>query len=154
LSASSGVAIGVQALSFTASGSSSGGASGWSSDAVCPDSLRQGIVAGLPVGVTLTTLDAASTTGVPADPQLTADDEASCAFSETESGKVFNEVVFYGMASGDADAIVAKVEADGFVGGGATPVGSGTQQLFIRGTSAIVIQRLLAGTTSVIVVIG
>jgi hypothetical protein len=110
----------------------------------------------VPAGGSLTTLDAGSISGVPADPGVTAGDVPSCAFAlmASASGRTVDEVIFIGMADSYQSAIVAKLEADGFVAGAATPVTLGTQQTFTNGTSRVAIAKFNADGLSIFAVIG
>lgn len=152
------VSIGAQAVGATPSDSAttspSNSTTGWSSSVACPDSFRQGVLASAPAGTTLTALDATTTTGVSIDPDLFDGDTPNCAYALSESGHLVDAVVFIGMPASYQAPIVAKLEADGFVG--ATPIAEtgGTAQIYADADSRIAVERLTEAGISFFMLIG
>jgi hypothetical protein len=150
------VTIGAQAVGATPSAtpSPSSTTTGWSSAVTCPDSFRQGVLASAPAGTTLTALDASTTTGVSIDQELFNGDTPNCAYALAESGHQVDAVVFIGMPESYQAPIVAKLEADGFVG--ATPIAEtgGTAQIFSDADSRIAVERLSEDGISFFMLIG
>jgi hypothetical protein len=149
-----GVAIGEQALGTASSSSTTAPSTGWSSTNACPDSLRQGLVAGLPAGATLSVVDSSSSMGVPADPTATQGDYPSCVFALVSGAHTVNEEFFVGMPDSYVKGIDAKLVADGFTAGTPTPQGDGTQQVFTALGARVAVEQLSVASTPVIVVIG
>jgi hypothetical protein len=143
------VAIGEQALVFTPPPMT-----GWSSAVTCPNSLEDGMLAGLPAGGTVTALDAATITGVPGDPQLTAGDTPSCAYTLTASGRTVTEVIFVGMGESYQATIVARLVAAGFAVTSTITIALGTEQVYSNGTAGVGIEKLQADGISVFGVVG
>ena len=147
------VAIGQEARVLTSPGSASP-TTGWSSDTTCPDATRQGILSSVPAGSTLANLDAASTTGVVAEPTVTEGDVPSCAYAMTVSGQTVDAVIFIGMGKSYQTPIIAKLVADGFAPGATSTLSLGTVQLYTRGITRVVVENLQEGDLSVFAVIG
>jgi hypothetical protein len=146
-----GFGLGSQAITPTSTPTPS---SGWISSTACPQAIVDGEQSSVPAGASLTPLDPTTIKGVPADPTLLVGYVGSCAFKLEESGRVAHEILFVGMPSADADAITAKLEADGFTGAAETRVIDGSQQQFTKGTGRVVVQLLNASGVSVVSVIG
>lgn len=148
--ASGAVAIGEQAISPSSSSSPTGS----DSPPTCPDSLRQGLLAGLPTSDTLATLDVSTTLGVPSDPQATAGFTPACAFAITVSGKTVDELYFLRMSDSAENLIVSRIESAGFAPSAISTVTDGTQQIFASSTARIVVGKLTVDGISVLVLAG
>jgi hypothetical protein len=156
LSNSQAVAIGQEALGFTSSDSSPSGTSDDSGIATsCPDSLKAGLLAGLPSTAALAILNPSVTAGVGADPELTQGYTASCAFGIAESGKkTVDELYFIGISDADEKVITSRVVNDGFVGGTEATITSGTQQIFTKGSAGVAIDKLTLAGEPVLLIAG
>jgi hypothetical protein len=150
-SGAAAVALGKQALTFTPSDSSQGG---WTPSAPCPDSLEAGLRDGLPAGSSVSTLDPTTVNGPLLDPQLTAGDTATCAFSLTTNGRVLTQLYFIGMDDTAASVITTKLAADGFSAGPQTAQGTGSQQVFTSAAGRIAISRATEDGEQIFIVSG
>jgi hypothetical protein len=154
ISADSAKAVGLAALSFKSSGSTSGATTGWTSTDQCPSNLQAELLADLPAGSTVTPVDAAFVNGPLVDPALTTGDTPSCVFSIHTSGRLIDELYFIGMADTYSSAIVKKLPSDGFVASTPVAVTDGTRQDFVDGVQKIVVSRVTSGTTPIVIVVG
>jgi hypothetical protein len=162
VSDSAAVTLGAQAAGAKSTASPSGSASSapsngttdWSSTATCPDSFGQGVLGSAPAGSTLTPLDASSTTGVKADPNLFQGDIPNCAYVLADAGSTADIAVFIGMPASYQAPIVAKLESDGFVVSAPTAQGDGTVQFFTGGVSRIAVEKFDNDGVSIIAIVG
>jgi hypothetical protein len=148
------VAIGQQALGFKSTDSSPSGKFGWTSSVPCPAALKTALTAGLPKGSTVSLLDPLNVSGPLLDPNLTADDVATCAFSLTTGGRSITQLYFVGMDQTAASVITSKLTSDGFAAGIPTTVGTGLQQVYTSGAGSIAVSRLTENGQSVVIVSG
>jgi hypothetical protein len=107
----------------------------------------------------MSTLDPASTTGVPSDPELTAGDIPSCAYSVQLSGREVDVLVFIGMSGSYESTIVDGLATDGFTAGASAPLSqgsavTGTEQAFSNGISRIAVEKLVINGTNLLAVVG
>ena len=135
------IALGKQALSFSSSDSSQSTGSGWTSPEPCPDALKAALTNELPAGSSVSTLDPATVSGPLLDPQLTAGDISTCAFSVTANGHVLTQLYFIGMDDTAAAVITSKLVSDGFTAGVPTASGTGSQQIYTSTAGGIAISR-------------
>ncbi len=149
-------AIGQQALVFASSDSSgsSGSTTGWSSSLGCPDGFKQGFSSTLPAGSTVVSLDPATAGGLQADPALTTGDIPNCALKVSTTQAGLTALVFLNMDESYQDAILSKLQADGFVGAGQLQVPNGTEQEFTKGALVIEIAAIKADGLSAFAVMG
>lgn len=92
--------------------------------------------------------------GLATDPQLTADDVATCAFKITSNNRTVVELYFFEMDDADAAVITEQLQSDGFTAGAPTAITSGTRQIFTMGTGAAVVEKVTIGTLSAVIVAG
>jgi hypothetical protein len=146
------VAIGQEAVGFTSSDSSAAAPSVLQTS--CPDSLRQGLIAGLPATDTVTTLDPATTHGVGVEPTITNGYRPSCAFAISANGRTVDELYFVGLPQDDQDELVSRIPNEDYVAGAATAIPNGTQQIYTLGASRIDISNITVDGISVFLVAG
>jgi hypothetical protein len=140
------IAVGAKAAGTATTGSSSGsasqGTSGWVSTIACPDTFRQGLLSTAPAGTTATALDPTKVDGVESDPELFVGDIPNCAYLVTISGRTVDAIAFVGMPASYQSAIIAKLQADGFVGAAPTAASGGQLQIFSSTTSRVAVETL------------
>jgi hypothetical protein len=105
------VAIGQQAVGFTASG---GNSAGWISPVSCPDSFEAGLRSTIPATYSLVKLDPTTVSGPASDQQLTKGYVATCAYDVNTGTQTLVALAFFDIDDGHATAIRSKLAADGF----------------------------------------
>jgi hypothetical protein len=150
------VAIGQQALGFTASGGSS---SGWTSPISCPDSFGQGLQSSLPSTDTLLKLDPSTVSGPAVDPQLTTGYVATCADQVGTASSTIVELAFFDIDVDHESAISTRLVSDGFASQGAVQNTDAqghpyTQTIYQKGLTRVVLETITIDSIPALVVVG
>jgi len=150
------VAIGQQAVGFTASGSSS---ADWTSPIACPASFEDGLRSSTPSGDSIQSVDPKTVTGPVSDPQLTKGYVATCVDRITSPTKSLVELTFFDIDESHSDAIVTRLSNDGFVSHGTTQNTDAqghpyAETIYSSDQSAVVVETVTINSTPALIVVG
>jgi len=148
------IALGAQAIGFSSGDSTPAPTAGWVSQIACPSGVGDGLNSSLPAGSTAVSVDPKIISGLGADPHLTSNDVATCAFRITSNKLTVVELYFFGMDDGAVAVITEQLQSDGFTGGASTAITGGTRQIFTMGTGAVVVEKVAVGTLSAVILAG
>ena len=150
------VAIGQQALGFTASGGSS---AGWTSPVSCPDGFEEGLRSTLPSKDTLQSLDPTTVSGPTNDPQLTTGYVATCADRITTATNTLIALAFFDIDVDHASAIATRLVSDGYASLGANQTTDAegqplTETIYQKGLTRVVVESVTLDSIPALMVIG